>query len=237
MKLIVNNTSKEIQQARAATTEFQIECGAFFRDKRVSRGKTPGEVAEFLKVDPQLIEEYESGKEAIPLDQVDALSRFLGIPFTEIMELHLKLERKMMPSSQPEPHPVDARNVGKVLQQARKTLFLSLMDLAHLLSKHGYPITEGDLKRLENGTDAASAEFWLSFCSLCHLDLDSARTYSRTQHLLRLCEAYRTGELRIPMSSKLHNSFEKFQATNEANHYKLSYLFRFSLAFKRQWLK
>jgi transcriptional regulator with XRE-family HTH domain len=237
MKLIINNQRKEIQQAKAATLEFQIQCGTFFREKRILRGKTESEVAECLKVTPQIIQDYESGKEAIPLDQVDALSRFLEIPFEEIMELHLKLEKKIMPSPQSEQQPLDAQDLGKVVLETRKTLFLSLRDLAHHLSKSGYPITEKVLSGIESGSEVASAEFWISFCSLCHLELNSARTYSRSQHLIRLYDAYRKNTLRIPMSSKLQNSFENFQAAREANSYRLSYLYRFSLAFKRHWLK
>ncbi|MFL5814653.1 MAG: helix-turn-helix domain-containing protein [Bdellovibrionia bacterium] len=237
MKLIINNLRNEIEQAKAATIEFQIECGTFFREKRVLRGKTEGEVAEFLKLAPQVILDYESGKEAIPLDQVDALSRFLEIPFKEIMELHLRLEEKIMPSPPPQQKSLDAQDLGKVVLETRKTLFLSLKDLAQLLSKSGFPITEEALTRIEEGSEVASAEFWLSFCSLCHLELNSARTYSRPEHLMRLYEAYRKNKLRIPMSSKLQNSFEKFHAAHEANSYMLSYLYRFSLAFKRRWLK
>lgn len=242
MKLVVSNKRKEIQQAKAETIRFQIECGAFFRKYRALRGNTEGEVAEILRVDVQFIHDYESGKKAIPLDQVDALARFLAIPFDEIMELHLKLEKKLMPlspseKSQPEQSQVDARLVGKVVQQVRKALFLSEMDLALLLSKSGYAITQKEIETIESGAEPASAEFWVSFCHQCHLDLDSARSYSHFQHFARLYEAYKSNALRIPAGSKLINSIKKFQDANEAESYKLWYLFRFSMAFKRRWLR
>lgn len=237
MKLVVNNQRIEIEQAKAATIQFQIACGAFFREKRQLQRKTEDEVAEYLKITVEVIRAYESGKEAIPLDQVDALSKFLQIPHDEIMALHLQLEKKIMPQTQAEQQLIGARNAGKVVQQVRKTLFLSIKELASLLSKAGYPATESEIREIESGASLASAEFWMSFCSLCHLDLDSARRYSRSQHLANLCEAFKYDEIRIPVNSKLLNALEKYQAVIEANSYKLWYLFRFSLAFKRRWLR
>lgn len=235
---IMNKERKEIQKAKAETIQFQMECGAFFRNKRLLRGKTENEVAEFLALDAQVVQDYESGKEAIPLDQVSALSEFLAIPFEEIMELHLRLEKKLMPAAQPEPSPVvEAKSTGHIVQEAREALFLSARDLATLLTNVGYSITEEKLREIETGGEAASVEFWISFCALCHLDLDSVQSYSRSEHFVRLYEVYKKNQLRIPASSALVSALEAFQATNDANSYKIWYLFRFSSVFKRQWIK
>jgi transcriptional regulator with XRE-family HTH domain len=235
MERVPNNRKKEFERVKAAMQRFQVTCGGFFREKRLLQNRTEEEVAGFLRVSAQTIRDYESGNEAIPLHQVDALSRYLRIPPEEILQLHLNLEKAIMPDLVSERNLTESRDIGKIVQQARKTLFLSGETLAKILSHSGYPISEQELSWIESGEVNASSSFWHAFCTLLHLDLDAVRGYSRWKHLTEFNAAFRKNEVRFPIGSELLNALENHQHATEAHNFKLAYLLKFSLAFKRRW--
>ncbi len=234
MKLVVSNNKRDVELLKAATHRFQVRCGAFFRAKRILRDRSEEDVAEFLKISVQTLRDYESGKEAIPLYRVDGLSIYLEIPPEEIMELHLDLEKKIMPKPPFEERFAEGRDVGKVVHQARKTVFLSPSSLARLLSRSGDEISEEEVLQIENGTKPASLKFWESFCALVHLSVDSVEGYSRLEHLTRISDGLKNNSLRFPVGSKLLIALESYQIAHEVNEYKVSYLLNFCLSFRRR---
>lgn len=236
MKFVMKDLKKPLEEVKAATVQFQAICGAFFKEKRALQCKTEEDVASFLQVPVQLVHDYESGKEGIPLYHVEALSRFLKTPPEEIMELHLDLEKKLMPKPLFDQDLIDGLSIGRVVKQARKTATLSKRTLAQLLSKAGYPISEQEIMKIELGQVPVSVGFWFNFCALTHLALDAVRGYSRWDHLAHINTVLRNKEIRIPVGTMLLNSLECYRYASKANDYRAAYLSEFSTALQRGWI-
>lgn len=80
--------------------DFYAELGQTIRLGRKRAGKSQEEVASFLGITFQQLQKYEKGKNRIPMDRLFSLSKYLGIPKSEICEIgDLSLEQKKLRDS------------------------------------------------------------------------------------------------------------------------------------------
>jgi len=65
--------------------DFYAELGQTIRLGRKRAGKSQEEAASFLGISFQQLQKYENGTNRIPMDRLLSLSKYLGIPHSEIL--------------------------------------------------------------------------------------------------------------------------------------------------------
>lgn len=212
------------KQLKQATLQFQVRCGGFFQAKRVQANKTEQEVANFLKVSVEALRDYESGKEGIPLSCVYSLSNCLSIPSEEIMELHLDFEEQACLKRFGAQEFFGNGDIGETIRCARETVFLTVNEIAELVSSTGDSFSIEDVLLYENGGKEPPIDFWKNFCRLTHLHHDALDGYSRWLHLDQVSTAFNVGEIRFPLREEILKALDEHQAAREAKEYKSLYL-------------
>lgn len=212
------------EQLKRATLQFQIRCGAFFRVKRLQANKIEDEAADHLGVSRQVLLDYESGKEGIPLNHVHFLSIYLGIPPEEILELHLDFEGRAVLKPFREQELWRSCDIGAVIRHARETVSLTPNEVADLISTPSHSVSENDILLLESGKQEPPIEVWIKFCRTIHLPIEAIDGYSLWDHLKGVSLAFKAGKIRFPIRQEVLNVLDEYQAAHDENHYKSLYL-------------
>jgi hypothetical protein len=110
-------------------------------------------------------------------------------------------------------------NPALVMKAARETVDLSPAELVFALTRFGYELDESEYLLLEKNPSSLSTDFWLQFCRLLHLPLESYRGYSRWWHLamIQVCLEYH--DCRFPIKDSLIKAVDEYKVARN-NHAK-----------------